>query len=168
MNLYSIDNRILTLLDAICSESEGGELTEEQSAMIDQLAIDRAEKLSAILKYRQTRIARAYALGAESERLRLACAVERDAAERLMRYVKDSMEKYGETKLETDVFRLLIQRNSRPAITITVPVEDLPPQFQVAKTDIYLNRDLVLSTSRSGGDLPDGVLVTTGTHLRII
>jgi hypothetical protein len=161
--LYLIDNELF----AILAGSESGELTDEQSARLDELSMARNDKIDAILRYRRVCETRAIGLQAEIDRLQAAKRREDESSEWLKKYVYESMLRNGEKAFATTLFKGRIQRNSQPSVTLTVDPKELPEKFQRVKTIIKADKTALAQAAKDGEQLPRGVSVETGSHLRI-
>lgn len=110
--------------------SAGGELPEELDAILDQAEGDLEEKVKRVALVVQNLKANANAAKEEADRLATTARSYQRQADALTNYLQYEMERAGVPRVETPVVKVRIQRASRPSITPTVPIEDLPQEFQ--------------------------------------
>ncbi len=119
-----------------------GEIPAGLEADLDAIGDALETKVDAVCKYRASLVAHAEAVDAEVKRL----TAKRDAltrrAEWLKGYVFTAMMATGSKKLETPLFKLAIQRNSQPSVTLAG--ETIPDAFKREKTVIELDRAKVI------------------------
>lgn len=163
LTLYELGDEIQALLDEVVSQD--GEITPEQEARLAALEGDfqaKAEKIA--LYYRNLRVL-AEAGRAEAERVAHLAAAKARAADRLKGYLHREMQRLEMTRVETARVRIRRQRNSQPSVILEVAPDELPVRYQ--RLTVEPNRALLLESWREGRELPSGVRVEVGEHLRI-
>lgn len=161
--LYAIAAELDTIGDALY-ESEGV-MTPEIQAQLDALAgefDDKAERVGLYIKN-----AGAMHKAVQEERRALAERETRlDATvKRLKDYLKAQMEIVGRSKLETPRIVLRIQANSVPSVTCDVEPEALPEEYRTIIVSV--NKQALTEAFKAGKELPVGVTVERGSHLRV-
>ena len=68
-------------------------------------------------------------------------------------------------RIETDLFKLTVCKNSRPTIRWEGPMDELPFEYQRIKVEVDLDR--AAKDLKAGVWLPSQFNVVEGTHLRI-
>lgn len=163
LNLYQVAAALAELGEQLVDN--GGELTPEIEAQLGKLEGAWEDKVERILLYAQNVRASGTAAAAEAERLNHLAKARANAAQRLRDYVKQLMEIAGRPKVETDRIVARIQKNSRPSITCAIPVDELPPDL--VRTTKSFNADAAYERHKAGGELPMGIDVVQGSHLRV-
>jgi hypothetical protein len=174
LKLYEATEALLIVdqwLDEHADEiiASGGELPPELAALIDQATAQLEGKVEKVaLKVREL-LATAGAIALEAKRLSQRAKACENGAEALKAYLKAQLERAGQTKVEGKLATVAIQKNGQPSITVTKPIEDLPKawRYQPPAPAPILNRDAVLTALKLGEEIPEGIEVVTGTHLRI-
>ena len=83
-------------------------------------------------------------------------------AKRLKTKLLEDMKMHGLTKVVAGIFSVRTQKNSVPTLTVNVPPEELPEQFQKVEAD---NDEL--RAALSSGTEVKGVTLVKGEHIRI-
>ncbi len=160
MRLYELP----PAFEALASESDG-ELSPEALAKIDQLELALEQKVDGCCRVIRTLQAKAKAYKEEAERLAKKAKAAADNADRLALYVHDNLKRLGHRRVDGPLFAVWLHP-SPPSVKVTVPVQDLPPEWLEVK--IEPNKKTILAAFKDGQPLPEGVTVeTTNTHLRI-
>ena len=149
--------------------ANGGELSPELAALIDQARDAFEGKVERVaLKVREL-LATAQAVELEEKRLGQRRKALENAAAAIKAYLKIHLERTGETKIQGTLATVALQKNGQPSITVEVPVDSLPPQWTVQPPPppLVLNRDEVVAAFKAGTPLPEGITVTVGSHVRI-
>lgn len=160
--LYAIANELLEILAT--AELPDGEISPALEDRLDGLQLDLRTKAENICRVMAE-------LDGDHERYarevaRLAALAKSALAkrDRLKAYLRLQLEKVGLKKLDTDLFRLTIQSNSRPAIRLT-PNAPIPIDFLRVRKEF--DGDAAYQAWKSGEPLPADVVVELGSHLRI-
>ena len=162
-SLYELTQDGQRLLELI--DDNAGQLTPEVETILQEWegAIEKkADGYCCIIAQLERQ---AGAFKAEADRLKALASASDNAARRMRDRLKEAMETNGIKKLETERFKLAIQKNSVPSVRCDRPVEDLPERFR--RVRLELDREEVLEAWEAGDMLPGGVEVEKGTHLRI-
>jgi hypothetical protein len=147
------------------TDPETGELTE--AALVELAALEetldrKADGVCAIIREQLTL---ASAVQAEVDRLKKMVQVRENNAKRLKDYLKFTMEQAGVPKIETERFKIRIQKNSAPSVEITIPVNELPKLFQRVTTEA--DKEAAVMHWKEKGEAPRGFGIVFGSHLRI-
>lgn len=165
MRLYDLAASWELIADEIVDA--GGEITPEIASKLDALESILHAKADAICSLVQRFNRQATAAHAEADRLVKLANVRDRAAGKLAAYLKTCMEMMNTPKIETDIFRVRVQKNGRPAIRCDVDPASLPAEFRKEITTVSMQADALLEAWKMKRELPPGVMVTQGTHLRI-
>lgn len=153
-------------MDAISDEimANGGEVTEEMEARLDALDGSFTEKVERVALYiRQVKLT---ADAAKAEKDRLAAIQKRydTEARGLKAYLLRHLEHQGHAKIETAKVRVRVQK-SPPSIKWTGGPFDIPDNYRVVNYSFDATQ--AKADHKAGVDLPEGIVITTGTHIRI-
>lgn len=179
LSLYS-SVEALDILDEIIAEhaeaikARGGDI-ESIPEIAELLAFAEDGWQEAILNLaKKKKQLDAEAMGAELEanRLNAIVAQKKNAATKLKEFIQRQMEVRGVAKIPHAIVPLRIQSNSAPSVTAVseVRIEELYAQgseFIRRREEFDLNREAILEAHKNGVELPEGILVKKGQHLRI-
>ena len=162
MNLYQITSEIRAIVAGM--EDELGDDAEKQ---FDSLQMDFTEKVKSIALSIQE--ASATAEAAKSERLRIQDIEDaaNDKIRRLKRYLLNAMQSLGQTRVDANIVKVRIQRNSQPTVVVESMPSDLPEWAKRVKVIVEPDAKALAEAASKGEPLPDGVTVYTGSHVRI-
>lgn len=162
LHLYELPDAF----DAIEAEllENGGELTPELEARLEALEGTLETKAERICRVIRNNDASAKAFKDEMDRLGAHRQTHENVVKRLKGYLQSVLTRMGRDKLAAGMFKVAIQNNSRPSITWTGSMEDLPPGFK--RVRIEMDGDAAYDAHRAAA-LPEGFEVVTGKHLRI-
>ena len=163
--LYELSDELRSVLAAI-GDAEDGEVSPDAEARLDAIAGNFADKVDGILRYRVGLVASAEGIDAEIKRL---TALRDGYARReawLKKYVETCMLATGQKKLDTKLFKLWIQANGRPSVTLAAGAS-IPEAYRRVKVVESLDSDAVLADMKAGKAIPPDVRVVHGSHLRI-
>ena len=159
--LYRISSHLADVLDSIDND---GELPEDLALQLDALFTDFETKCSQILRALRAYESQADVFDAEATRLVRLRRLFQRRADWLKQYLLDNMVRAGTHKTMTDIGTLSICMNSRPAIILS-PGAIIPPDYE--RVTRALNTELAYQHWRQGIELPAGLVVQLGHHLRI-
>jgi len=143
-----------------------GELTPELSEAWDKLSEAIDQKVENTGLYIKNLLATAKAEAEEAEIFYRRAKTKERAAKALKEYLKLNMERVGRDRIETLRVKARIQQNSRPSISWTRKIEDIPAPFK--RIEISLDGTVAYKWWKSDEvDLPEGFEVNRGTHLRL-
>lgn len=145
-------------------EESGGEWTPEIEAHLDALSDSLERKVENIARLIQQHTRTQEAFKAERERLETHEASHRRAAANLKAYLFTQLERIGKDRVDAGIFRVRIQKNSRPSIEWTEDPVTIPEPFRRTKHE--LDGTAAYDAWKAGG-LPDGFDVKLGKHLRV-
>jgi hypothetical protein len=163
MKLYQIPQALRALEEQI--EEAEGVLTPEMEAELDALGEQFDKKAEYIAMLIREAKLQAEAWKAEEERVSTRRRTLERRAEHLTRYVHQAMTAAGVTKIKGELLSLGIQRNGQPSVSYEGDPSTLPPTFQ--RVRIEMDGTRVREAIKAGEELPEGVQVHHGTHLRI-
>lgn len=116
-SLYELDQAVLAVLDnGLVFDEETGEVLFDEDNF-DQLEGERESKIEAVALYIKGLEAEAAAIKVEEKTLADRRAVKERKAERLRRYVSDSMTLFGDNKIETARVALSFRKSEAVEIT---------------------------------------------------
>lgn len=162
MTLYEINTAIRQIIEC----SPDGELSETDIVAIDTLAISLEEKADGYCALYREWTAEADAIKAEGQRLLERAESRHKAAARLKERLRLTLADLDMQKIKTARFTAYRQGNP-PSVVLDIPTASLPEQFQRKKTIIDPDKQAILAHAESGGELPNGVSIIRGEHLRI-
>lgn len=143
--------------------ADAEEITDEMEQRLTQLDGDIREKVQAICCLVRRFTLEAKAASEEASRLTHLASHRHATAEKLKDYLEDHLQRMGLQRIETDLFKVRVQRNSVPTIRWTGD-GDIPEPFRRVATS--LNGTAILEAWKAG-KLPEGFTAEIGTHLRI-
>lgn len=155
MRLYEIASEIA----AIC---DGEELPPDLEARLDSLAVDLDAKADACCRLIRENESEAKRFKDEAERLADIADGLASRATRLKAYVHQCLVLAGMRKLDTELFRLSICKNSRPSIRCE---GEIPEPYQ--RMVVSLDSQRAYEDWKNGVPLPAEIEVAQGEHLRI-
>jgi hypothetical protein len=154
-------------LESVIAEivERDGEIDEETEIAFNAVQLAFAEKVERVVFAIRNNEARARMVNDEIDRLKdLARPYER-TVKSLKRYLYETMSRADVKKIDRPLAKAWIQKNGRPQVLFGGDPRELSPEFQRVTVD--LNRDAVLRLHNEAKELPPGIEVVTGTHLRI-
>jgi translation elongation factor EF-1beta len=106
------------------------------------------------------------AIDAEIKRLQKLKDTRMNNINRLKAYVLSAMQHIGRKQVRLSVHTLRVQKNSRLSITVT-DKDLVPPRFIKKTVTVSVDKSAVESAVKETGEVPTGLDVTHGEHLRI-
>ena len=161
-NLYEIASEVQSVL--ALTETEDGEIPAELAAHLDGLGMTIAQKTEHLCRAIRQAGADADAYKAEAQRLAALQKTAQDKADWIKEYLFKCLTLAGIDRLDTELFKLWIQSNGRPSITLKEG-EPIPARFE--KVTVTLDGTRAYEAWKSGEPLPPSLVVTLGKHLRI-
>jgi hypothetical protein len=163
MKLYEIP-MALRQLESQIEEAEGL-LTPELEAELDALGeeFDRKAEFIAML-VREAKL-EADKWKAEEERVSARRRSLERRAEGLTRYLHEQMTAMGRDKIPGDLLTVAIQKNGQPSVMYEGDPAALPASFQ--RVRIEMDGARVREAIKNGEELPEGIHIHHGTHVRI-
>lgn len=156
LSLYEIDKAVVTVLDdGLVFDEETGEIVFDVENL-DALETERNAKLEGVALYIKSLEAEADAMKAEEKALAERRAVREKKAERLRRYLSDSMQAMGDTKLETARVALSFRKSE------SVVIEDqaaLPVEFLKVKITETPDKTAIKKAIKAGATVEGAALV---------
>lgn len=167
----------LQIIEEWISENEesilaaGGEMPPELEALLNAAELDFKEKVERVALFVRELAATAKAIGEEEKRIASRRKAKEAAAERLEEYLRRNMEAVGQTRIEGLLCTVAVQANP-PSVLCANP-EALYDDWagllvkRVETVTYQIERAEVLRRAKEGLELPDGLAVVHGSHLRI-
>jgi hypothetical protein len=144
----------------------GGEITPETEAKLDELEATFFEKVTRIaLLVRERKLDGEKAKAEEARLAGIRKAHERTAKE-LLAYLERCMAAAGVDRVDTIRARVRRYLNSSPSIRWTRSLDDLPASY--SRVTIAPDIDAVREDMKAGAGLPDGFVAEHGHHVRIL
>jgi len=158
-------------LTAQLEEAEG-ELTPEMEKALDALEGRVEEKIERIGLYIREQQVDAERIKIEESRLTARRKARERAAESLKSYLLAQMQRLGKEKVQGLLCTVAIQKSPMAVTTALDQVEmeslaDRTPYITTIPVSYRLNRDAVLAAHKAGAQLPDGILVSQNSHIRV-
>lgn len=163
LKLYEIVGKLEEIEAALLDS--GGEIDEATESALDTLEGALEDKVQRICLMRQNLSREADKFKAEIDRLAAREKTLRTSADSLKRYLHVQLDRSGRASMEAGTFRLRIQANTQPSVSVGMAAADLPPRFQ--RVTVEANRKALLEAWRSEEALPPAVEIMVGHHLRI-
>ncbi len=163
MKLYELQG-VFAAWDAAL-ESQGGEITDEQMWELDRLEADEADKIEAVASMIASAKAESAFFDEELARLQSRRNAARNKAERLTGYLSLYLDSRGLDSYQTKRFKVRRQKNSVPTVRWLGEEGAIPHPYRV--TRVELNKAEAARDFKAGVEMPPGLVVEYGTHLRI-
>lgn len=149
-SLYELDKALRTVIEGgLVFDEETGEVYFDEENLAELVAT-RNDKLEACAVVVKELEADAAALKAEAEKLMKRRQAAERKAERLRRYVADSMELFGDEKIETPKASLKFRRSSFVDVH---DVSALPREFVRVKTTETADKAAIGKAIKAGQDV---------------
>lgn len=156
MSLYSINEAIYAALDDGCIfDEETGEIIFDADSL-DELEAMHNDKLEAVALYVKGLEAEAAAIKAEEKTLAERRGIKERKAARLRRYIAESMQAVGSTKLETSRVSLGFRRSE---VVEIIDAAQLPAGFVKVKTTEQPDKVAIKKALKAGEAVAGAVLV---------
>jgi phage host-nuclease inhibitor protein Gam len=170
LKLYEISAEYDRVAEAIIEN--GGELTPELEAELEKIEGAFEEKAERVALYIRNLLATADTYTREALRIAQKSKSLQNTADSLKAYLKRNMEKLELTKVEGKLATVAIQKNSQPSVAGVTDAMLLQMQHhQVFQDFVKITRSAdkgaIARFAAAGGELPEGVEVTRGSHVRI-
>lgn len=163
LKLYQVVDELALIGEQL--EENGGELTPEIDAQLMALEGAFQQKVERVVLFMRNLDATAAAADGEANRLAEIGKRKRAVAARLKEYLKTQMEFAGIPKVETPLCSVRIQKNSRPSISYAGELDTLPEGF--IRITRSFDSNVAYALFKAGGEMPVGVVVEVGSHLRV-
>jgi len=158
MRLYEIVDEVLLAYQEIDEEnSTGKELLEHWQA-------EFTYKLENCAKVVRNLMAQEEALRNEGQRLLGRAQTAKRRAQGLKEYVQNQMERVGLKKTKAGLFSFNIQKSP---MRIEIIDEGLVPKDFWSRTQVIFDKKGIGEHVKETGEIPEGVSIHQGTHLRI-
>lgn len=162
-SLYDLSNELALINDELAES--GGELPDELEIRLDSLSLSFNQKVEGIVKWSKNLEGRESALDKEIARLCERKKATENLRDRLKKYMLESMQRAGKTKVEMDTFTVAIQKN--PASLEVVDPEAVPATYKTIRQEVVLDRRQMLDDLKAGKPLEGAKLADPKFHLRI-
>jgi chromosome segregation ATPase len=163
MKLYEIP-AALRALEAQIEEAEGV-LTPELEAELEAVQGEFERKAEWIAMLIREAKLEAEKWKAEEERVQNRRRALERRAEHLNRYLHMGMTAMDQDKVKGEMLTVSLQRNSQPTIAYEGSPDGLPDVYK--RVRVEMDAQALREAYKAGQELPDGVSVHFGTHLRI-
>ena len=155
-SLYQIDNAVLTVLeDGLVFDEETGEILFDPDNL-DELEVERNAKLEAVALFIKSLEAESAAMSEEERKLAERRGRNDRKAERLRRYLSDSMQRFGDTKLETARVSLGFRRSESVEV---IDQAALPVEFIKVKMTETPDKAAIKKALKAGQQVAGAQLV---------
>ena len=162
-NLYELSYELAAINDEL-AETEGL-LTDELEIRLDSLSLSFVSKIEGVVRWTKNLDGREDILDKEIARLSARKKATEHLRERLKKYMLESMQRAGRTKVEFDTFSVAIQRNP-PSLEV-VDVEAIPAAYKTIRQEIVIDRRQMLDDLKKGKEIQGVSLITDKVHLRV-
>lgn len=140
---------------------------QEWMDMLDQLQDGLEAKAENICKMIRVLEADATSAEAESKRLAELASSRKASIKRLKEYLKHSLEVAGIKKLALRLFKSVQVQASPPSVKVIDEAGIHSDFWRVIPAQVVLDSGKILDIYRATGQVPDGVEIVQGTHIRI-
>ena len=158
MTLYEINQQIEEAINKMFAEvdEETGEVSQENIDILESLQMARDEKIESIGCYIKNLKAETEALKAEEDRLKARRVAKEKRAERLKKYVTDTLggENWDKSAKVAFAFRSSDQ-------TIIDNIDIIPPIYLKTKTEISPDKTKIKAAIKDGATVP-------GAHIEAV
>lgn len=161
--LYQIPDAFEAIENALLEN--GGDLTPELEAELDAIEGVLEWKAERICRLIRNNEASAKAYGEEIDRLQAHKRTHENTVDRLKRYLQSTMERLDRDKINAGVFKVALQKNSRPSIRWNGDVNDIPERYK--RVTVELNGATAYEDFKADVTLPNGFEVQLGKHVRV-
>lgn len=158
-SLYELSNSYIQLLEL--EEGMDSDVFEDTLQSIDESIELKAVNIA---KFVRNLEAECNCIEDEKKRLESKISANKNKIDRLKKYLKDSMDYTGKTKINDPLFKITIEKNP-PKVNV-LNEETIPSEFFTEKTTRSLNKKEVLDKLKQGEQI-EGVQMVQETGLRI-
>lgn len=181
--LYKIRDDIVEILDALCEDIDE-EVEQELREKLESLDASFNEKAANVIAYCKNLKADYQVFKNESDVLKAKATSIKKSYDGLMEYLNRLMRSADIPKVKEGVHSATLCSNSKPTVNIVdidaVPTSLVKKVIEVADLDQVpddiiirfvgepkVDKERILEISDEGGDVPPGVEIVLGTHVRI-
>ena len=161
MKLYELTTEFKALYQSLDDPETDDAFVELALADIAKMITGKADNIGKLVRIWE---AEEKSFEEEYKRLKEKRDIVRHRIDRIKFYLHTQMESMGTNKIEGDLFKFAIQKNSRPSIRVDDP-DKLPPEYVIITKSP--DGDLLYQDWKAGKSLPECAIVIQGTHLRI-
>ena len=158
MKLYEI----AALIEQAITPPEGEEFNPEA---LDALKVKFEEKVEACIAYIKNLKSDEDALDAEIKRLQARKHAVGNHRKGLSGYVKAEIERLGRTSINLGVHKARIAKS--PLSVIVEFPDKVDPDFKELRTQEFIDKKAIIAHIKDTGEIPAGVEMVQGTHLRV-
>lgn len=163
LRLYEIPDAF-EAIETILLEN-GGDLTPELEAQLDAIEGALEWKAERICRVIRNNDASADAYANEIARLQAHKRTHENTVGRLKDYMESVMVRMDRTSIAAGIFKVALQKNSRPSIRWTGDANDLPERYK--RVTIEANNQVAYDDWKADVVLPNGFEVQLGKHVRV-
>jgi phage host-nuclease inhibitor protein Gam len=160
--LYEIKEQYEKLGDML--EESQGEITPDISDLMNSIDDQRNGKIDNICRYIRNLETQGAGYINEIQRLKTNLDTSINKINSLKNLISWFFNSQGINKMETDLFKLRIQKNP-PSIDVYDP-DSIPKEFDIVETIHKIDKKTIMEKLKSGEDIP-GARIKQGEHLRI-
>ena len=154
-SLYELDQAVLAVLDnGLVFDEETGEILWDEDNF-NQLEIERNDKLESVALYVKSLEAEAAAIKAEEKALANRRSVKEKKVARLRGYLTESMQAFGDTKLETP--RVAVSFRKSQVVEVW-DARELPEDY-LKHPEPKPDKTAIKAAIKAGWDVPGADLV---------
>ncbi|ALS22149.1 siphovirus Gp157 family protein [Paenibacillus naphthalenovorans] len=168
-NLYQVAEQyrqFYNYMDEVLSSDE--DFTEEDLQLyfetLESIEDNLEQKLENTIKFLRNIEGDIEAFKKEKQRLERKQRYLQNTYDRLKQWMKDSLELNGIDKMNAGNFKVRLQKNN-PSVEV-YDVEKVPKQY-VTKTEIHVDKKLLLTELKEGKQIDGVQLAPEGKHIRI-
>lgn len=176
LKLYDTVDELETVREFLL-ESEGGELTPEMEALLDHAVAGFEAKVERVALMVRELTATAEAIETEAKRVAARAKAATRAAESLKGYLKHQLERADVTSVKGVLATVRVQANP-PKVVGTAHADELYQLRELFQSPLVryippaparyeLDAKAVVAAWKAGEDLPAGISIEVGSHLRI-
>ena len=175
VTLYELGAELNELQDELVAND--GELTPELESQLDHIELEftiKAERVAKMVRIFEARATvvegQAAAYKDEVSRLNKLATTRSNSAKALKDYLLRWLQATNHRKVQTNLFNLVVTKNTQPSVHFDGDPADLPEALQ--RVTIELDKKEALLRYKADGkivslELPDEIKVEYGYHLRI-
>lgn len=163
MKLYEIDAEIRFFLDRLYAEAdEDGVVSDDAFERLEELKEERQTKLENVALYFKELQAEADAIKAEAEKLSKRAKTAQARADNIKAYLSNSMQKNGETEVETARCRITFRKSEK----VVVDEAKLSKEYMVEKVEWTPDKKKLKELLKNGTQI-DGATIQVNQNIQI-
>lgn len=165
--LWEISDELLEIEAQI--HEAGGEITPEIEAQLDALEGSFHDKVERIALLIEERVGDAEKARGQEQRLASIRKAHEGSAKELKGYLERCMAAAGIDRVERPNCRVRRYKNSTPSVICTLGTDEIPADYvRVIPETRALDSSKVVEDFKAEAELPEGIEVVYGYHVRIL